>query len=64
LGLPVSPARSRTDPALVVALNRVGNNVNQLTRSVHRGSAFQRYWKEVGGELRTVLHRALEGIEG
>lgn len=64
IGLPVTPTRTRTDPALVVALNRVGNNVNQLARSVHRGSSFQTYWKEVAAELRDVLHKAAAGIEG
>ena len=53
---------SSADPALIVALNKVGNNVNQLARSVHRGSDFQRYWQEVGGDLRTVLAKALEGL--
>jgi hypothetical protein len=50
---------SSADPALIVALNRVGNNVNQLARSVHRGSDFQRYWQEVGSELRAVLAKSL-----
>lgn len=63
LGHRITSVATRTDPALIVALNRVGNNVNQLTLSVHRGSAFQKYWREVGDELRTVLHSALEGIK-
>ena len=65
LGHVVTSAPSSTaDPALIVALNRVGNNVNQLARSVHRGSDFQRYWQEVGDELRTVLAKTLEGFSG
>ena len=63
VGQPITSVRTRTDPALVVALNRIGNNVNQLARAVHRGSDFQRYWQEVGDELRGVLHKALEGFE-
>lgn len=59
----VTPALSSSaDPALIVALNRVGNNVNQLARSVHRGSDFQRYWHEVGDDLRRVLVKSLEGF--
>ena len=58
------PARGRAiDPALIHELNRIGNNVNQLARSVHRGSDFQRYWNEVGEELRIVLSKALDAFE-
>lgn len=62
LRVPALSPSSSADPALIVALNKVGNNVNQLARSVHRGSDFQRYWQEVGGDLRTVLAKALEGL--
>jgi len=55
-----SPALSRrADPALVSELNRIGVNVNQLTRATHRGSDFAAYWREVGGELRTILAQVL-----
>lgn len=60
--LPAPAPHSSADPALIVALNRVGNNVNQLARSVHRGSDFQRYWQEVGSELRAVLAKSLDGF--
>ena len=50
------------DPTVIVALNRVGNNVNQLARSVHRGRDFPDYWQAIGEELRCVLHRALDEI--
>lgn len=55
------PARtfSHTDPALVSELNAIGNNVNQLTRSVHRGSDFANYWREVGQELQQTLRKVL-----
>ncbi len=63
LGHRITSVSTRTDPALIVALNRIGNNVNQLAVSVHRDSAFQKYWREVGEELRDVLHSTLEGIK-
>ncbi|MEM6275370.1 MAG: plasmid mobilization relaxosome protein MobC [Pseudomonadota bacterium] len=56
LGHRVPPAPSRgSDPALLSELNRIGVNVNQLARSVHRGSDFQHYWREVGAALQAVL---------
>ncbi len=58
------PAHGKSiDPALIHELNRIGNNVNQLARSVHRGSDFQRYWREVGQELETVLAKALDEFD-
>lgn len=73
-----APARASVDPAVVaflnsyaVALGKIGNNVNQLARSTHRGSDFTRFWREVGHELqaqlgagRTALARALEAMDG
>ena len=53
-----------TDSALITAINRVGNNVNQLALATHRGSGFQAYWRDVGEELRAVLNKALEGFPG
>ena len=49
----------RADPALVSELNRIGVNVNQLTRATHRGSDFAAYWREVGDELRAALAQVL-----
>ena len=64
LGQPVrAVAEAPADPALVAAINRIGVNVNQLARSVHRGSAFQDYWHEVGDELRAVLAQAVERLK-
>lgn len=60
LGHSVTPARSsRADPALVTELNSIGVNVNQLARSVHRGSAFAGYWQEIGTELRGILSKVV-----
>ena len=54
---PVPGQGSRTRP-LIAELNRIGvrippiaNNVNQLTRSVHIGADFARYWRGVGDDL-------------
>lgn len=53
------PAQAAAAPnaALVAELNRIGVNVNQLARSVHRGSAFQEFWQEIGDEINGVLAR-------
>lgn len=56
LGFEVTAAARRSfDPALVAEVNRVGVNVNQLTRSVHMGREFTAYWNEIGTELKAVL---------
>ena len=55
---------TRRDPALVSELNRIGINVNQLARAHHRDSAFVRYWREVGDELRYALRDLLEKPHG
>ncbi len=54
---------SRSDPALISELNRIGVNVNQLARATHRGSAFTRFWNEIGAELQDAL-RKLVGDHG
>ena len=41
--------------ALALETKRVGNNVNQLARAVHRGSDHQHYWQEVGTLLQTHI---------
>lgn len=51
----VAKAQLSANAALVSELNRIGVNVNQLARSVHRDSAFQEYWREIGVELNTLL---------
>ncbi len=56
LGFEVTAVGRRAfDPALVSAVNRVGCNVNQLSKSVHLGRDFTRYWREIGQELKLVL---------
>ena len=75
---PLPPALySRTDPALIAALNnyavslsQIGNNVNQLTAATHQGRDFAKYWREIGGELqaelqaaRTALHNVLKDVD-
>lgn len=52
-GLRPSPGRS--DPALLSELNRIGVNVNQLARAVHRGADFVAYWRAIGAELERAL---------
>ena len=53
---PPPPARAG-DAALLLAVNRIGNNVNQLAKATHLDREFVSYWKSVGEELREVLHR-------
>ncbi|MEQ8750323.1 MAG: plasmid mobilization relaxosome protein MobC [Amphiplicatus sp.] len=56
LGYAVPPARSGLpDPALISELNRIGVNVNQLARAMHRGSDFVQSWRVVGDELSSIL---------
>jgi len=57
--LPVKTV-TRSDPALVSELNRIGVNINQLARAHHRDSAFVAFWKEIGEELETALRNLLE----
>lgn len=63
IGAEPSPAPANDDApfagntALISEVNRIGNNVNQLARAVHRGADFQAYWREVGDQLRSVLER-------
>ena len=50
---------------LVVETGRIGNNINQLTRSVHRNSDFQQYYREIGEEhreLAAAVHAALLSV--
>jgi hypothetical protein len=62
--VPSGPSSRRTDPALLSELNRVGVNVNQLTRAVHQGRDFVQYWEEIGRELRNVLERLVRDGTG
>lgn len=58
VGMPVSAAPRRTDAALVSEINRIGVNVNQLTRAVHiddLSPSFTSDWRGALDELRQVL---------
>ena len=57
---PLPEVRGKADPALAHALSRIGNNVNQLAKSVHLDTGFQQYWHEIGEELRFVLAAVLD----
>lgn len=60
LGHTVAPASARlADPALISELNRLGVNVNQLARAVHRGSAFTGAWQELGEQVEAALRKVL-----
>ncbi len=56
--VPESPGH-RSDPALVSELARIGNNVNQIARAIHRGRAVPDYWREVGDQLQKTLEKLL-----
>lgn len=56
LGTPaVSAGSRRADPALISELNRIGVNLNQLARAVHRGSDDGTDWGELAVELKRIL---------
>ena len=59
LGYQVPSAAARSsDPALVSEINRIGVNVNQLTKAVHMDdhrSPFTAEWRAILSELRQVL---------
>ena len=55
--VPVASARA-SDPALITEINRIGVNVNQLTKAVHMDdhrSPFTAEWRSLLAELRQVL---------
>ena len=60
LSIPLPEARGKADPELAHALSRIGNNVNQLAKSVHLDTGFQQYWHEIGEELRLTLAAVLD----
>lgn len=55
LGLAVKPLRTRVDAALISELNAIGNNVNQLARTVHRGRDLPSFWPAIANRLSTLL---------
>lgn len=48
---------------LVLEAGRVGNNVNQLARSVHRDSAFQECWREIAQEVKSLNGKLTAALE-
>lgn len=63
LGIPVRVTATRSDPALVSELNRVGVNVNQLARATHRGADFTAYWREIGQCLQVIMDKVLNSYD-
>jgi hypothetical protein len=55
-----APVRPKFDPALVSEVNRIGVNINQLARAVHTDRDFVKYWREIGGELESILEKLVE----
>ncbi|MEM6898659.1 MAG: plasmid mobilization relaxosome protein MobC [Pseudomonadota bacterium] len=50
---------------MVLELQRQGNNLNQLSKSVHTDTAFQQHWREIGQEVRVLtlaVHQALARV--
>lgn len=59
LGLKIRAANSnrRSGAALISELNRIGNNVNQLARTMNRGRALPDYWRAIGEQLAGLLEK-------
>lgn len=61
-------AARRADPALITELNRlglemsaIGNNANQLARSMNSGRRFRSRWEDVADEIERLRAR-VEGV--
>jgi hypothetical protein len=59
LGQRVQPLARRSDASMINELNRIGVNVNQLTRAVHTDRDFVRYWQMIGAKLEAVLEKVV-----
>lgn len=60
LGKPLQPRTETTaDPALVVALNRAGVNLNQVARHLNSGRGLPPDFRAVVAEFHRVLSRVL-----
>lgn len=55
-----SPARPKFNPTLVSEINRIGVNVNQLSRAVHMDREFVKYWQDIGTQLEAVLDKLVD----
>ena len=57
------PPATAVDMAFVQELNRIGVNLNQITRSINRGRDIDDdVWSGLASELRTVLVKAAEKL--
>ena len=59
--VPTGAARRSVDPALVSELNRIGVNLNQITRNLNSGRPLRIHAKEVLRELESVLKLIVSG---
>lgn len=59
--VPTGAARRSVDPALVSELNRIGVNLNQITRNLNSGRPLRLHAKEVLSELEAVLKTVVSG---
>lgn len=59
--VPTGAARKSVDPALVSELNRIGVNLNQITRNIHSGRPLRIHAREVLRELESVLKTIVSG---
>lgn len=59
--VPTGAARRSVDPALVSELNRIGVNLNQITRNLNSGRPLRIHAKEVLRELEAVLKVVVSG---
>jgi len=57
----VKPRHSETDHALLVALNRVGTNLNQITHTVHCGRDLPPDFPLLVAELRAIIAELAHG---
>ncbi len=59
--VPTGAARRSVDPALVSELNRIGVNLNQITRNLNSGRPLRIHAKEVLRELEAALKVVVSG---
>ena len=54
-----APGTSAADPALVSELNRIGVNLNQITKAINAGRGLPHSLEAAAAELRETLRRVL-----
>lgn len=57
IGYKVPPAPSKADAALLMELNRIGVNLNQLTKHANAGRDLPHSVHELLGEVKTLLEK-------